>query len=208
MGLDTSWTDSHPLPTPKKKNLPQTGTTNKPSNPPQQTGITDTVAAITSVLNTGVSLVNTLTSVVNTGINAYRDIQLSKQETRRLEILVNAYVEAQHGETERFRFGQEQETVRYLATIKADLEVKRLELEKFKLELAEQRANREFKQEQWRRRIATLEKIINPMIDAAEDVRKRCFNSNFANENDYAELKRLDETLFSYAMQQLKELYR
>lgn len=207
MGLDTSWTDSHPLPTPKKKNLPQTGTTNKPSHPPQQTGITDTVAAITSVLNTGVSLVNALTSVVNTGINAYRDIQLSKQETRRLEILVNAYVEAQHGETERFRFGQEQETVRYLATIKADLDAKRLELEKFKLELAEQRANREFKQEQWRERIKDVRAFMSLLLESAKALSKRCFDAQFTNENDYAELKRLDETLFSYAMQ-LKELYR
>lgn len=207
MGLDTSWTDSHPLPTPKKKNLPQTGTTNKPSNPPQQTGITDTVAAITSVLNTGVSLVNALTSVVNTGINAYRDIQLSKQETRRLEILVNAYVEAQHGETERFRFGQEQETVRYLATIKADLDAKRMELEKFKLELAEQRASREFKQEQWRERIKDVKAFMSLLLERAKALSKRCFDAQFTNEHDYAELKRLDETLFSYAMQ-LKELYR
>lgn len=206
MGLDTSWTDSHPLPTPKKKNLPQTGTTNKPSNPPQQTGITDTVAAITSVLNTGVSLVNALTSVVNTGINAYRDIQLSKQETRRLEILVNAYVEAQHGETERFRFGQEQETVRYLAIIKADLDAKRLELEKFKLELAEQRASREFKQEQWRERIKDVRAFMSLLLESAKALSKRCFDAQFTNEHDYAELKRLDETLFAYAMQ-LKELY-
>lgn len=225
MGLDTSWTDSNAVTAVTKpvtdvaKSGIEAYTKKKISDneliakldsnrlDAYKTTNKNNLDAFLGVLNTGVGIINAVTSVINTAINAYAQIQESREQTRRVEIQAEAQIFESREQTKRTRITQEQETVRHLATLKADLEVKRMELDKFKLELAEQRASREFKQEQWRSQIAMLEKIINPVIDAAKDVRKRCFYAQFTNEHDYAELKRLDETLFSYAMQ-LKELYR
>lgn len=224
MGLDTSWTDSNAVTAvtkpvtdvaksgieayAKKKISDNELVAKLDSNrlDAYKTTSKNNLDAFLGVLNTGAALVNAVTSVINTAINAYAQIQESREQTRRVEIQAEAQIFESREQTKRIRITQEQETVRHLATLKADLEVKRMELDKFKLELAEQRATREFKQEQWRSQIAMLEKIINPVIDAAKDVRKRCFDAQFTNEHDYAELKRLDETLFAYAMQ-LKELY-
>ncbi len=172
-----------------------------------QTSSNNYLAAFMGFMNTGAALINGVLSVVNTAIQAYAQIQTSREQTRQVEIRAEAYISGKREETRQVQIQQEQETVRYLANLKTDLNVKRFEFERFKLELADRQKDREFSQEQWRRRVTQLEKIVDPVIDYAQELRRRCLNSDVADEKFLTELKRLDDKLFEYAAQ-IHELYK
>ena len=172
-----------------------------------QTTSNNNLAAFLGALNTGASIINGLFSVVNTAIQAYAQIQESHEQTRRVEIQADAYIAGKQEETRQVQIQAENETTRYLANLKADLEAKRLELDKFKLELAEQRAAREFSQEKWRQKVRAFENVLNPVLKYAADLRNRCMNSNFVDEKSWAELKRIDENIQAYVMQ-MNEIYK
>lgn len=225
MGLDTSWTDNVPI-----KDIVKTGgdvaktfsdnATRRHVSDNElagkyddnrraeyQTTSNNNLAAFMGVLNTSLAIVNGLVSVVNTAINAYKDIQLSHDQVRIAQIQAAAYVESKREETRQVQIQQEQETVRYLASLKADLEQKRMEIEKFQMELADRREEREFSREKWRRQVARFEKITEPIIDYANTLRGKYVNSHFEDKNIREELQRNDEKLFAYAMQ-IKEIYK
>lgn len=172
-----------------------------------QTTSNNNLAAFMGVLNTSLAMVNGLVSIVNTGINAYRDIQLSHDKVRIAQIQAAAYVESKREETHQVQIQQEKETVRYLASLKTDLEKKRMELQKFQIELADRREERAFSQEKWRRQVAYFEKITEPIIDYANNLRGQYVQSHFEDKTIREDLRRVDETLFAYAMQ-IKEIYK
>lgn len=167
MGLDTSWTDNVPIKDIVKtggdiaKTVSDNATRRHVSDNERagkyddnrraeyQTTSNNNLAAFMGVLNTSLAIVNGLVSVVNTGINAYKDIQLSHEQVRIAQIQAAAYVESKREETHQVQIQQEQETVRYLVSLKTDLEQKRMELQKFQIELADRQEERAFSQEKW-----------------------------------------------------------
>ena len=160
------------------------------------------------VLNNVTNIVTGLISLANAGIQAYAQIQESHEQTRRVEIQSDAYISGKREETRQVRIQQEQETVRYLASLKADLEAKRLELQKFELEISDRQKARELNQEQWRRRVDFLEnEFMRPTLEYVKDLRKRYLDSDLVNEQCRAELQREDEKIFAYVMQ-INELYK
>lgn len=213
MGLDTSLTDNQFTEVIKTggnvvQNISDNITKSKISNNLLAGKIDDNkLAAFTGVLNTTLGVVNGLISVVNTGINAYKEIQISRDQVRIAHAFTAAYVKCEREKTYQVEIQQKQETVRYLAKLKADLESKRMDLQKFETELADRQKDRAIEQEKWRRKIDHFESITKPLIEYANILRTEYLKSNFENEKVRTDLQNLDEKLLAYTMQ-INEIYK
>lgn len=225
MGLDTSYTDLHPvkaLAEPVAKVATKSLDTYrqvKVSNNQRdvsfdnnrlaayQTASNNNRVAFTSLLNSGVSVINALTSVVDSGIKAYEQIQANREQTRRIQIQADAYIRGKQEDTRQVQIQQEQETVRYLAGLKKDLAVKQLELQKFEKEIDDRRDAREFSREQWRRKVTFFENLVNPVLERAKKIREAFYQSHFDDEKLWDKLNQLDEKIYAYSLQ-INEIYK
>ncbi|MBQ3337399.1 MAG: hypothetical protein IJG80_08360 [Selenomonadaceae bacterium] len=171
------------------------------------TKLNNRLVKFTSAVAAMQSVVTCVTSAIEAGIDAYARIQLSHDQVRITQAQADAYIQDKREQTEQIRIAQKEETLRCLAALNADLESKKLEFKKFETELAESRASREFKQEQWRRKVDALEKYFNPLFDYAKKIRDDYYASNLTNEKARAELERVDESIRIYVLS-LNELYK
>lgn len=224
MGLDTSWTDAHPvtaLAKPVEKVVTKgmdTYQNVKISNNNReiqfdnnrlaayQTKSNNALTAFTTLLNTGLSVVTGLISVVNTAMQTYAQVKESNEQTRRVQIQAGVYIQGKREETRQIQIQQEWESFRYLATLKKDLEVKQMDLQKFEKELDERRDAREFSQEQWRRKVTFFENLLNPMLEQAKKIREAFCQSNFDDEKLWDKLNQLDKKIHAYSLQ-INEIY-
>ncbi len=172
-----------------------------------QTASNNQVTKFMGILNNVTNIATALISLANAGIQAYAQIEESHEQTRRVQIQADAYISGKREETRQVQIQQEQETVRYLTSLKKDLDMKRLELQKFEQELAERRETRNITQEQWQRKIDYLEEITRPMFEYAKELRKRYLESDFADDKCRDELNHVDEIISAYFVN-MNELYK
>lgn len=219
MGLDTSWTDSHPVTALTKSG--EKALTNIADNYRQvkisdneltshlsdnrlsalQTKENNSLSKFKVILNAGASVIDGLFSVINTAMQTYAQVTEIHEQTKRVQIQADAYVRGKKEETRQTQIHEEHETIRYLASLKKDLEVERMNLQRFEAELSDRVAEREFNQEKWRQKIKIFEKMINPLIEHTEELRKIYRQSDFSNENLRADLQNLDEKIYAYSLQ-------
>lgn len=164
--------------------------------------LTKFVSAVTATQN----IISCITSAITAGVDAYARIQISHDQVRITQLQSDSYVQGKREETEQVRIAQREETLRCLAGLHAELEAKKLEFAKFEAELNESRQSREFKQEQWRRKVNSLEMYLHPLIDYANKVRDEYYASGFTDEKRRAEVERVEESLQVY-IKTFSELY-
>ena len=214
MALDTSWTDNHSI---DKLAKPVEKVVTKSMDTYQQVKISNNqremqfdnnkLAAFTTTLSTGLSVINGLISVVNTAMQTYAQVKESNEQTRRIKIQADACTQGKREETRQVQIQQEQETFRYLANLKKDLEIKQMELQKFEKELGDRRAAREVSQEQWQRKVNFFESLVNPVIEHAKKIQEAYCKSNFENEKLRNDLRELNEKIYAYSLQ-INEIYK
>lgn len=161
------------------------------------------VSAVTATQN----IISCITSAITAGVDGYARIQISHDQVRITKIQSDSYVLGRREETEQVRIAQREETLRCLAGLNVELEAKKLEFEKFDAELNESRQSREFKQEQWRRKVNSLEMYLHPLIDYANKVRDEYYASGFTDEKCRAEVERVEASLQAN-IKTFNELYR
>lgn len=193
MGLDTSYTDLHPvkiLADPVKevaKNFADNVRQIKVSNNQRdvsfdsnrleafKTTSNNNLDAFKNVMNTKLNIVKELLSGVNTLIKAYAQIQNSREQTKQVQIKADAFVSAKREETRQVQIQEEskvvqekEKNVRYLAELKRDLEIKQMELQKFELRL-------DCEQEKWRESFNTVSQDLDSIVKLPTN-----FGKNFA----------------------------
>lgn len=160
-----------------------------------------------AIIQSGLDIVSGLIDFSTAMVQSYAQIRSSQEQTKQVQIQASAYVAGKKMETKQVQIQQENETARYFANLKTDLEKQRLEFEKVKMEFSDRASNREFEQEKWRRKVDFFERNFNSMIEKAETLRKICSDSDFMDQNAWDELQQIENKIYAYSTQ-INEIYR
>lgn len=160
-----------------------------------QTYNNNQVTKFMGVLNNVTNIATALINLASTGMQAYAQIEESHEQTRRVQIQSDAYVSGKREETLQVQIQQEQETVRYLASLKKDLDAKRMELQKFESEIAERQKARAITQEQWLNIFKTSQKTLDHLHKISENLFEAFRSSGYENESIWKKFREIESEI-------------
>lgn len=191
--------------------LPVKGNEKNMASPETIEVLPEVFAGSKSVLNAGdgsakvmsaaismpIAICNELISTANHLIDAYTEIQRSHDQVKIVEAQARAFISGKREETRQLAIEQENETIRFLEKCRTDLEIQRLECEKFALEISDRREARLIKHERWQSQIESTKEYANILLQRIEAVQTLYAESGFQNNKLRDELRHADEKMLT-----------
>lgn len=163
------------------------------------------VSVLSSAISMPIAIFDGLLSTANHLIDAYAEIQRSHDQVKIAQAQAAAYIRGREEETRQVAITQENETIRFLEKCRTDLEIQRLEYEKFALEISERREARLIQQERWQKQMDFLQKYADNLLRRIEEVQTLYAVGGFQNETLRNELRYADEKMLA-CLEQIRAL--
>ena len=163
------------------------------------------VSVLSSAISMPIAIFDGLLSTANHLIDAYAEIQRSHDQVKIVQAQAAAYIRGREEETRQVAITQENETIRFLEKCRTDLEIQRLEYEKFALEVSERREARLIQQERWQNQMDFLKKYADNLLRRIEEVQTLYAAGGFRDEKLGNELRYVDERMLT-CLEQIRAL--
>lgn len=140
--------------------------------------------------------------VLNNVIHAYKEIQLSHDQVKIVQVQADAYVAAKQEETKQVEITKREETIQYYMQCQKDIQLAEIEFRKFEAQLNAKREERKRIYDAYIRKISWFEKLLQQMMENSQSTWREYQRGGFKDEN----FGKAWQALQQYLLQALTQL--
>ena len=140
--------------------------------------------------------------VLNNVIHAYKEIQLSHDQVKIVQVQADAYVTAKQEETKQVEITKREETIQYYMQCQKDIQLAEIEFRKFEAQLNAKREERKRIYDAYIRKISWFEKLLQQMMENSQSTWREYQKGSFKDEN----FGKAWQALQQYLLQALTQL--